>query len=94
LPGVKVRGTGLNMGDWARLDHCAPTARSTRVGPQVREQRWTGCTKGTSVTLFSVAGGGHTWPGADPHKGFGLTTQQVNATRQILAFFASNGARP
>jgi polyhydroxybutyrate depolymerase len=94
LPGVKVRGTQLNMGDWAKLDHCAATARSARLGSQVREQRWTGCTKGTSVTLFSVAGGGHTWPGADPHQGVGLTTEQVNATSQILGFFASDGARP
>jgi polyhydroxybutyrate depolymerase len=93
LPGVKVRGTQLNMGDWARLDHCAASPRTERIGSQVREQRWTGCTKGTSVTLFSIAGGGHTWPGADPHKGFGLTTQQVNATTQILRFFGTGGRR-
>jgi polyhydroxybutyrate depolymerase len=93
LPGVKVRGTQLNMGDWARLDHCAASPRTRRIGSQVSEQRWTGCTKGTSVTLFSVAGGGHTWPGADPHKGIGLTTQQVNATTQILQFFGSGASR-
>jgi len=44
-----------------------------------------------AVRLYTVIGGGHTWPGADPKKGFGLTTQQVNATTAILASFAAAG---
>jgi polyhydroxybutyrate depolymerase len=91
LPGVKVRGTELNMGDWARLNHCSPSPGAARIGTQVRQQLWTGCTPSTSVTLFSIEGGGHTWPGADPHKSLGLTTQQVSATSKILGFFASVG---
>jgi polyhydroxybutyrate depolymerase len=89
FPGVKVRGTQLNMGDWARLDHCRTAARSTKVSSQVRLQRWTGCTRGASVTLYTVVGGSHTWPSADPKKGVGLTTRQVSATAKILAFFTA-----
>jgi polyhydroxybutyrate depolymerase len=89
LPGVKVRGTELNMGDWAKLDHCHPSPRTSVLGSQVRLQRWTGCRLGTSVTLFTIVGGGHTWPGADPRKGIGLTTEQVSATGRILEFFGS-----
>jgi polyhydroxybutyrate depolymerase len=91
LPGVKVRGTELNMGDWAHLDRCAKGPRLTVVGSQVRQQQWTQCAPRTSVTLFTIVGGGHTWPGADPRSGYGLTTQQVHATAKILSFFDSSG---
>ena len=87
LPGVKVRGTELNMADWAGLDHCRSTPKRTRVGSQVIKQQWSGCIDGTSVELYSVLGGGHSWPGADPRVSVGLTTQQVSATTQALAFF-------
>jgi polyhydroxybutyrate depolymerase len=58
------------------------------VGTQVTHFAWTGCAGATEVGLYRIDGGGHTWPGADPSKAIGLTTQQVSATDQILAFFA------
>jgi polyhydroxybutyrate depolymerase len=88
LPGVKVRGTQLNMSDWAELDHCQSQPRKKRIGSQVALQSWTGCTKGTRVVLYSIVGGGHSWPGANPKKSVGLTTQQINATDEILGFFS------
>jgi polyhydroxybutyrate depolymerase len=91
LPGVKVRGTQLNMGDWARLDNCRGRTVQSTVGTQVRQQVWKACVRDSQVVLFTVEGGGHTWPGADPGKGFGLTTQQVSATNQILKFFSGYG---
>jgi len=87
LPGVKVRGTQLNMGDWARLDHCRSGPRRTRIGSQVVRQQWNGCAPGTQVVLYTVIGGGHSWPGADPAKAVGLTTQQIDATSEVLTFF-------
>jgi polyhydroxybutyrate depolymerase len=92
LPGVKVRGTQLNMGDWARLDHCRSQSSRARIGSEVIHQQWPACEDGASVSLFTIVGGGHTWPGADPTKGFGLTTQQVSATTRILAFFRRDAA--
>jgi polyhydroxybutyrate depolymerase len=89
LPGTKVRGTLLNMGDWAKLDRCRAVPVSARVGSQVSRSRWPRCTRGTSVTLYTVFGGGHDWPGADPKFGFGLTTQQISASRLILRFFST-----
>jgi polyhydroxybutyrate depolymerase len=89
LPGIPVRGTQLNMGDWARLDRCRPTPVETRIGSQVTRQQWTGCHPGSSVILYTILGGGHAWPGANPAGALGLTTQQVSATTQILSFFTS-----
>ena len=42
LPGVKVRGTELNLRDWAALDHCTPTPLSQVLGSEVTRQIWTG----------------------------------------------------
>jgi polyhydroxybutyrate depolymerase len=87
LPGIRVRGTERNMSDWARLDHCRSVPIAERLGSQVHRQQWTDCVHGTSVELYSIIGGGHSWPGADPSQAVGLTTQQVSATKQILMFF-------
>jgi polyhydroxybutyrate depolymerase len=90
LPDVAVRGTELNMGDWARLDHCSATPTETVIGSQVTRQVWPACTGGTAVVLYRVEGGGHTWPGATTDDGGGLTTRQVHADQLILAFFAQH----
>ena len=88
LPGVAVRGTELNMGDWARLDRCSAPPTDIVVGTEVTHQVWPGCTDGTAVELYRIDGGGHTWPGATTDDGGGLTTRQIEASSLILAFFA------
>jgi polyhydroxybutyrate depolymerase len=88
LPGVKVRGTELNLSDWAALDGCADHPTTTSIGSEVTQSSWDGCGDAREVVLYTVIGGGHSWPGADPTRGQGLTTQQVSATDLALAFFA------
>ncbi len=90
LPDVAVRGTELNMGDWAHLDHCSPTPTDTVIGSQVTRQVWPGCIDGTAVVLYRIEGGGHSWPGAVTDDGGGLTTRQIQADQLILAFFAQH----
>jgi polyhydroxybutyrate depolymerase len=87
LPGIKVRGSQLNLADWARLDHCRPTPGTKRIGSEVNLLRWFGWADGTSVELYTIIGGGHAWPGANPKLALGFTTQQVSATKEILTFF-------
>jgi polyhydroxybutyrate depolymerase len=88
LPGVKVRGTLLNMSDWARLDRCASTPTTRSVGAEVTLKTWPRCTDGTAVALYTIENGSHTWPGANPAASPLYTTQQINATKLILGFFA------
>lgn len=91
LPGVKVRGTERNMADWARLDRCRAVPHRRQIASQVVEQAWVGCVRGTSVVLYTIFGGGHSWPGADPRQAPGLTTQQVSATSEVLSFVSRFG---
>ena len=90
LPGVEVRGTELNLRDWARLDGCRTTPDDHVMGSQVTRQTWPHCDAGTEVVLYRVDGGGHSWPGAPPGGGAGLTTEQIDASALIVAFFAAH----
>jgi polyhydroxybutyrate depolymerase len=85
-----VRGTELNMGDWAKLAECESEARLRRVGSEVIRRTWPGCRARSEVVLFTIEGGGHTWPGADPGLGVTHTTDQVDATAEALRFFVRN----
>lgn len=86
LPGP-VRGTEQNMGDWAALAGCDATPTERRVGSDVVRREWPGCRGRHEVVLFTVEGGGHTWPGADPGEQVGHTTTEIDATVEALAFF-------
>jgi polyhydroxybutyrate depolymerase len=88
LPGVKVRGTLLNLSDWARLDQCRTPPTTTTVGTEVTLTVWGRCQGGAAVRLYTIAGGGHSWPGADPAKNPTPTTQQIDASVLMLNFFA------
>jgi polyhydroxybutyrate depolymerase len=92
LPGItldahEVKGTIRNMADWVRLNRCQPTPVVTRIGSQVTRSQWLACAPGTSVTFYTILGGGHEWPGANVTTGVGLTTQQISANTLILRFF-------
>ena len=91
LPGVRVVGVEQNMAHWARLDGCNAGPHLQSVATMVARRIWTGCTGGSSVVLYSVLDGGHTWPGSPiilAPTVFGTTTHQVDATGLMLAFFS------
>lgn len=96
LPGIRVRGADENMADWAHLDGCRPKASTTRVASDVVRRRWRGCARGSSVVLYTVIAGGHTWPGSPvvlPAAVFGPTTHQVDATGLMIRFFGQHSSR-
>ncbi len=95
VPGVPVVGVQQNLAAWAALDRCAAAPRVDRPAPGVLRQRWIRCAPGTSVTLYTVEGGGHTWPGSPvvlSAAAFGPTTGAVSATTVMLRFFATTPA--
>jgi len=51
-------------------------------------ERWSCRPDDEEATLCTVEGGGHTWPGAAPLPLLGPTNQDIDATEQILDFFA------
>ena len=85
---------------WKEHDHCssqpkrnsAPDADPTD-GTTISEDEYAGCRDGTSVLLYTVNGGGHTWPGGFqylPESFIGKTSKDMDATEVIWRFFASH----
>jgi polyhydroxybutyrate depolymerase len=89
LPGA-VRGTLLNLGDWARLDRCGAKPAIRRVGTEVTLRTWPHCTGTTAVELYTIEKGSHTWPGANPAASPLYTTKQIDATNLMLTFFTGH----
>ncbi|HSW15480.1 MAG TPA: alpha/beta fold hydrolase [Solimonas sp.] len=80
---------------WAAANGCAPQPLSTFLLNGIVDEtlvhldRWGACSNGEAVELYSVLGGGHTWPGTLDHSpGLGRTTQDVSATTALWSFFS------
>ncbi|GAA2441929.1 hypothetical protein GCM10010191_67770 [Actinomadura vinacea] len=73
---------------WARVLGCGTgSVRAVPGGREVTQLSHPGCKGGVRLDLYTVAGGGHTWPGTLP-LGLGRTTAQINATTTILDAFS------
>lgn len=63
-------------------------------GTRVRRSAYSGCRDGRDVVLYTIEGGGHTWPGGPPvGRSVGRVSRDVDATSTMLDFF-DHHARP
>jgi polyhydroxybutyrate depolymerase len=62
------------------------------VSGDVTRVEYTGCAGNASVVLYTIQGGGHTWPGgkALPEWFVGRTAQSIDATSLMWAFFTAH----
>lgn len=75
---------------WARHNGCNGT-ETTQVSEHVEAMAATECSGGADVVLYTIDGGGHTWPGAeDDAGGVGYTTHEIDASELALQFFATH----
>jgi len=74
---------------WARRNRCAPNPIDSAVAADVTRRSYTNCADNAAVVLYTVQGGGHTWPGGGPAPEWfvGTTTRSIDATGQMWAFF-------
>jgi polyhydroxybutyrate depolymerase len=79
---------------WAGINGCAaapeagPTVDSVTDGTRVRRGTFPGCREDRSVVLYTIEGGGHTWPGGPPAaRRIGRASREIDATDAIWAFF-------
>ena len=75
--------------DWARRNRCRPDPVESAVAADVTRQEYTGCADDAAVVLYTVEGGGHSWPGGGPLPEWlvGATSRSIDATSQMWAFF-------
>ncbi|MEM3165492.1 MAG: PHB depolymerase family esterase [Halobacteria archaeon] len=86
---------------WARLNGC-PSEPATALEPdrdpgdgtRVTRHAWLPCREASEVVLYTIDGGGHTWPGGVqylPPFIIGRTSRDVDATEVIWEFFKAHG---
>ncbi|WP_052423213.1 alpha/beta hydrolase family esterase [Nonomuraea candida] len=71
---------------WAALLGCTGRTSAT-LTRQVRLSDWRRCPGGVTLRLYTIDGGGHTWPGTLEVPWLGSTTREVDATELILDTF-------
>jgi polyhydroxybutyrate depolymerase len=93
----RVLSAERSIAFWATTSGCgaAPvtTGEPDRVtdGTLVRRTLYGPCREGRGVELYTIEGGGHTWPGGPPVGGaVGRVTREIDATALIWAFFAEH----
>jgi polyhydroxybutyrate depolymerase len=80
---------------WAAFEGCASAPAATQPGSSLRLTSYTGCKSGSSVSLYTIVGEGHEWPGG-PHLGKGYTSilgaqsNAINANNAMWQFFSSH----
>ena len=75
--------------NWAQRNRCAPTPRDTVIAADVTRRAYTNCANNADVQLYTVLGGGHTWPGGGPHPEWlvARTSHSIDASSLMWAFF-------
>jgi polyhydroxybutyrate depolymerase len=78
--------------NWAKRNRCGPDPVESTVAPDVTRRTYTSCADDAAVVLYTVQGGGHTWPGGTrlPEWFVGRTTRSIDATSLMWAFFADH----
>lgn len=80
---------------WARRNRCAPTSVDSAVASDVTRRVYSRCAGDAGVALYTIDGGGHTWPGGRPLPEWfvGRTTHSVSASRLMWEFFRAHPLR-
>lgn len=90
LVGVDFVSVQDSVKFWVSANECDQEVQ-TNTTDQFKHEVWTGCAAATAVELFSIFGGGHSWPGGQPGwPGADQPVTSVSASTLIWEFFASH----
>ncbi len=77
------------MNAWLSINDCASNPTEYYANGDARCVRWEGCEGEAEVSLCTIDGGGHTWPGGLPIPAllYGKTSTDLDANEMMLDFF-------
>jgi polyhydroxybutyrate depolymerase len=97
---LRDRGRSISLEDaarfWRNWDQSSPTPvvrdlpDREREGTRVHRETWSRGKQGTEVVVYTIEGGGHTWPGGPqylPVALVGKASRNLDATQVIWEFF-------
>ena len=81
--------------NWARRNRCDPDPIDSAVDAEVIRRQYMHCAEDASVVLYTIRGGGHTWPGGEPLPEWfaGRTSTRIDATREMWKFYQAHPLR-
>jgi polyhydroxybutyrate depolymerase len=82
--------------EWAHRNRCELTPVVSAMTADVARLEYTHCADGATVVLYTILGGGHSWPGGKPLPQWvvGPTNRSIDATRLMWAFFREHHLPP
>src|SRR2546425_4753587 len=80
---------------WARRNRCGTNPVDSVVATGVTRLEYTKCADDAAVVLYTIKGGGHTWPGGQPLPEWfvGRTSNSIDASSLMWAFFRAHRLR-
>lgn len=94
LLGVGALGAQDAAKYWAEINGCTGNATRSELpapvadGTTIQLDRYENCPQGRGAAIYTINGGGHTWPGVlDFVPVAGITTQNLRANRAMWEFF-------
>jgi len=79
--------------NWARRNRCGTTPVESTPAADVIRREYTNCADDAAVVLYTIRGGGHTWPGSGeqmPEWFVGRTSRSIDASSEMWAFFRAH----
>ena len=86
--------------DWtahvAQRNRCQGGPNETGISPSIRRVAYTNCAENADVILYTIEGGGHTWPSGKPLPKWivGPTTREISACKVMWDFFVQHPRVP
>jgi polyhydroxybutyrate depolymerase len=81
--------------NWARRNRCETNPAESSLAADVTRLEYANCADDAAVVFYTIAGGGHSWPGGGPLPEWfvGPITRNIDASSQNWAFFRKHPMR-
>ena len=91
----RFQGVRAFTASWARRNRCGTNPVDSVVATDVRRLEYTKCADDAAVVLYTIKGGGHTWPGGQllPEWFVGRTSNSIDASSLMWQFFRGHRLR-
>ncbi len=88
----RFQGVRAFTASWARRNRCGTNPVDSVVATDVTRLEYTKCADDAAVVLYTIKGGGHSWPGGKPLPQWfvGPTSTSIDATSLMWAFFRAH----
>jgi len=75
--------------NWSRRNHCSDTPVDSAIAADITRSAYTQCADDATVVLYTIRGGGHTWPGGGPlpEAWVGPTNREIDASSLMWVFY-------